>query len=188
MEDKSIVELYFQRNEQAIAETASKYGNYCYSIAYNILNSSGDAEESVNDTYNDAWRTIPPHRPSILSTFLGKITRRISIDRFRRRTAEKRGGGELPLVLEELEECIAGEKSIEEELERRRLSEVVNAFVLSLKGTEQKVFLCRYWYADSIGSISRRLGFSESKVKSMLFRTREKLRSLLIKEGFDEKL
>ena len=184
MDDNMIVDLYFQRSEKAITETAAKYGNYCYSIAFNILNNNEDAEESVNDTYNDAWNSIPPHRPSILATFLGKITRRISIDRWRKRNAEKRGGGEIPLVLDELQDCIANVTSVEEEYEKQHLSDVINAFVKSLPETEQKVFLCRYWYVDSISSISKQFGFTESKVKSMLFRTREKLRLVLIKEGF----
>lgn len=184
MDDNIIVDLYFQRSEKAIIETATKYGNYCYSIAYNILSSNEDAEESVNDTYNDAWNSIPPHRPSILATFLGKITRRISIDRWRKRNAEKRGGGEIPLVLDELQDCIANVTSVEEEYEKQHLSDVINTFVKSLPETEQKVFLCRYWYVDSISSISKQFGFSESKVKSMLLRTREKLRLVLIKEGF----
>lgn len=185
MDDKRIVELYFERSEQAISETASKYGNYCYSIAYNILDNTEDAEESVNDTYVDAWNSIPPHRPSILATFLGKITRRISIDRWRKDHAEKRGGGEMPLVLEELQECVADDSSVEQEVEKRRLSAIINTFVLSLPETEQMVFLCRYWYMDSVDSICKQFGFSESKVKSMLHRTREKLRTTLRKEGFE---
>ncbi len=184
MEDKSIVDLYWQRNEQAITETENKYGSYCRSIAYNILHSNEDAEECVNDTYIDAWHSMPPHRPSVLSTFLGKITRRISIDRFRHRTAEKRGGGEMPPVLDELEDCIADEESIEEEYEKQRLSDVINTFLRSLPETERKVFLCRYWYMDSIADISKQFTFSESKVMSMLFRTRAKLRDVLVKEGF----
>lgn len=184
MDDKRIVELYWKRSERAIAETQSKYGSYCYSIAYNILNSNEDAEESVNDTYNDTWNSIPPCRPSILSTFLGKITRRISIDRWRKHNAQKRGGGEMTLVLDELQECVAGEKTVEQEFERKHLSDVVNYFVMALPRTEQKVFLCRYWYMDSINSICKQFGFSESKVKSMLFRIREKLRVTLEKEGF----
>ena len=184
MDDQRIVELYWERSEKAVSETASKYGNYCYSIAYNVLANNEDAEESVNDTYMDAWNSIPPHRPSILSTFLGKITRRISIDRWRKRSAKKRGSGVLPLVLDELHECVADDKSLEQEFERHRLSNVVNSFVKSLPETEQKVFLCRYWYMDSIDSICRQFGFSESKVKSMLYRTRGKLRVILSKEGF----
>lgn len=184
MDDKRIVDLYFERSERAIVETASRYGNYCYSIAYNILASNEDAEESVNDTYNAAWNSMPPHRPSVLSTFLGKITRRISIDRWRKRNAGKRGGGEMPLVLEELQDCVADEKSVETEYEKQQLSVIINRFVTALPETEQQVFLCRYWYMDPVNSICRQFGFSESKVKSMLFRTREKLRVVLEKEGF----
>lgn len=183
MDDKQIVELYWQRNESAIDETASKYGPYCHSIAYNILDNDADAEESVNDTYLDAWNSMPPHRPSILATFLGKITRRISIDRWRKRSAEKRGGGQITVVLDELEECLTDGKSVEQEVEAKILSEVINSFVKSLPDTEQRVFLCRYWYMDSIETISNEFGFSQSKVKSMLYRTREKLRARLIKEG-----
>ncbi len=184
MEDGRIVELYWQRDERAIEETARKYGAYCQSIAYAILGQEADAEECVNDTYRGAWESIPPHRPTVLSTFLGKLTRRISIDRFRRLYAHKRGGGEMPLVLEELEACVAGGEDPVEEYERKRLSEVMAAFVRGLPEMEQKVFLCRYWYMESISSICTRFGYSESRVKSMLYRTREKLRTLLVKEGF----
>lgn len=183
MDDKQIVDLYWQRNETAIDETAAKYGPYCHSIAYNILNNDADAEESVNDTYLDAWNGMPPHRPSILPTFLGKITRRISIDRWRRRSAEKRGGGQITVALDELEECIADEKSVEQKVEAKLLADVINSFVKALPDTEQRVFLCRYWYMDSVESIAKEFGFSQSKVKSMLYRTREKLRARLIKEG-----
>ncbi len=183
MDDKQIVDLYWQRNQTAIDETATKYGPYCHSIAYNILDNNADAEESVNDTYLDAWNSMPPHRPSVLSTFLGKITRRISIDRWRRRNAEKRGGGQITVVLDELEECVADGKSVEQEVEAKMLADVINSFVKSLPDTEQRVFLCRYWYIDSVESIAKEFGFSHSKVKSMLYRTREKLRARLIKEG-----
>lgn len=184
MDDKTIIALYWERSEKALAETAAKYGNYCYSISYNILNNKEDAEESVNDTYIAAWKAMPPHRPSILSAFLGKITRRISIDRWRNHSAQKRGGGELPLVLEELKECISDKNKVEHEVEHRILAEKINEFVKSLPHREQQVFLCRYWYMDSIDSICKQFGFSESKVKSMLKRTRERLRTTLNKEGF----
>ena len=183
MDDTQIVELYWERKECAIEETATKYGSYCYSIAQNILHNEDDAKECVNDTWLDAWNSMPPHRPSVLSTFLGKLTRRISIDKWRRSTAKKRGDGQLPLVLAELEDCISDGKSIEEETERKLLAEVIAAFVKSLPETEQKVFLCRYWYMDSVSAIATRFRFSESKVKSMLSRTREKLRVRLEKEG-----
>lgn len=183
MDDTQIVELYWARKESAIEETEAKYGSYCRSIAGNILQNQEDAEECINDTWLGAWNSMPPHRPSVLSTFLGKLTRRISIDKWRHVNAKKRGDGQLPLVLAELEDCISDGKSIEEETERKLLTEVIAAFVKSLPETEQKVFLCRYWYMDSVSSIASRFRFSESKVKSMLSRTREKLRVRLEKEG-----
>ncbi len=183
MDDTQIVTLYWERKEAAINETAAKYGSYCYSIAKNILHNEDDAKESVNDTWLDAWNSMPPHRPSILSTFLGKLTRRISIDKWRHSNAKKRGGGQLPLALTELEECVSDGTSIEDETERKLLSDVLTSFVKDLPEAEQKVFLCRYWYMDSVSSIADRFRFSESKVKSMLFRTREKLRVRLEKEG-----
>lgn len=184
MDDKGIIGLYFARNEQAIDETARKYGSYCFSIAHNILTSREDAEESVNDTYLDAWNSIPPHIPNSLALFLGKITRRISIDRYRYRNAQKRGGGEMELVLDELYQCIAEGSDVETEFEKAHLTQVIREFVKALPGNEQKVFICRYWYMDSVRSIGKRFGYSESKVKSMLHRTREKLREALGKEGY----
>ena len=135
MDDGRIVELYWTRSEQAIEKTAAKYGKYCYSIALNILGSKEDAEESVNDTYVKAWYSMPPHRPTILATFLGKLTRRISIDKWRNRTAEKRGGGEIPLVLEELDEFIADNNRVEQAVEQKRLGELIAAFVKTLPET-----------------------------------------------------
>ena len=184
MEDNRIIDLYWQRNEDAILETASKYGKYLHSIAYQVLSNTQDAEECVNDTYIDAWNTMPPHRPSILSTFLGKITRRISIDLWRKYSAEKRGGGEVALALDELEDCVSGNGSVEEESERRELTRKINEFLLALPVTERQVFLCRYWYMDSVSSIAKQFDYSESKITSMLHRTRAKLRVLLEKEGY----
>ena len=184
MDDARIVALYWERSDEAIPETASKYGSYLASISQNILASREDADECVNDTYHDAWNAMPPHRPSILSTFLGKITRRISIDRWRQLTAEKRGGGELTLALDELEDCVSGTGSIENEMERRELEKLFNDFLNALPVTERRVFLCRYWYMDSIQSIAQQFGFSQSKVASMLHRTRAKLRAVLAKEGY----
>ena len=184
MEDKSIIRLYFARQEQAIEETEKKYGKYCFSIAHNILADREDAQECVNDTWLDAWNSIPPHRPNSLALFLGKITRRVSIDKWRRRNARKRGGGELALVLDELYQCIPDEIDVEKEFEKKCLAEVINSFVKSLPDGERRVFLCRYWYMDPVRSICKRFGYSESKVKSMLFRTREKLKKKLCEEGF----
>lgn len=183
MEDEKIIELFWNRSESAISETAQKYGNYCYSIAYNILTNSEDAEESVSDTYMAAWKAMPPRRPSILATFLGKITRHLSIDRWRSRNRYKRGGGEIVLALEELEDCIADSQTVEMALERKQLAVVFNRFLDSLPETERRVFLCRYWYLDPIADIAGYYGFSVSKVTSMLHRTRKKLRTTLEKEG-----
>lgn len=184
MDDARIVELYWERNENAISETANKYGSYLNSISYNILVNSEDAQECVNDTYHDAWNSMPPHRPSILSTFLGKITRRIAIDRFRKNKAVKRGGSEITLALEELEDCVAGSSDVEREYERQEVIELINRFLQSLPDTERKVFLCRYWYMDSIPSISEQFGFSQSKITSILYRVRGKLKVQLVKEGY----
>ena len=184
MDDARIVALYWERSDEAIPETASKYGSYLASISQNILASREDAEECVNDTYHDAWNSMPPHRPSILSTFLGKITRRISIDRWRKLTADKRGGGELALAMDELEECVSSSGSVEDEIEHKELARLFNDFLNLLPTTERRVFLCRYWYMDSIQSIAQQFGFSQSKVASMLHRIRAKLRTVLEKEGY----
>ena len=183
MNDKNIVDMYFNRDEEAITQTDKKYGRYCYSIAYNILTNKEDAEESVSDTYMTAWRAIPPRRPSVLSTFLGKITRHISIDRWRERSAYKRGGGEVTLALEELEDCVAGLQNVEMEYERKELIRAYVKFLDTLPVTERRVFLCRYWYVDSVEAIAEKFGFSQSKVKTMLHRTRAKLRMQLAEEG-----
>ena len=183
MDDKRIVELYWDRDESAIQETADKYGGYLYTIAMNVLAFHEDAEESVNDTYNDAWNSMPPHRPSILATFLGKITRRLSIDKWRARNAAKRGASQTAMVLEELEYCVSGGNDVAETAEAKELTRFINDFLTDLPETDRSVFLCRYWYMDPIESIAKQFGFSQSKVTSMLFRTRKKLRSLLEKEG-----
>ena len=183
MEDQGIVELFFDRSEQAIVETDKKYGGYCYTIAYNILASREDSEESVSDTYFSAWNTIPPRKPTLLQAFLGKITRHISIDRWRKQTAQKRGGKELTLALEELGECL-DTRGMEAEITHRELTRVLNGFLATLAETERNVFLCRYWYMDTIETIAKITGFSQSKVTSMLHRSRGKLRKKLAEEGY----
>lgn len=184
MEDTCIVDLYWARSENAIVETSAKYGSYCYSIAYNILANAEDADESVNDTYLDAWNSMPPHRPAILSTFLGKITRRVSIDKWRGRTAEKRGSGEITLVLDELSDCVPSSQNVEHEIETAELAKVINDFVMSLPPMDRRVFICRYWYLDPISAISQQFGFSQSKVKMMLYRQRQRLLSHLEREAY----
>lgn len=184
MDDRQIVDLYWARDESALRETAVKYGNYCRSIAYTILKDKQDAEESVNDTYLDAWNAMPPNRPSVLSAFLGKITRRISIDRRRARSAKKRGGDEITLALEELDECIHGSHDVELQIQRNELVSVIHRFISTLPETERRIFLLRYWYLESIQAIAARYGFTQSKVASMLHHIRGKLRKLLDKEGY----
>lgn len=184
MEDAHIIQLFWARDQAAISESSKKYGKYCHSIAYGILGDQGDAEESVNDAYLDAWNTIPPHRPAVLSTFLGKLTRRVAIDMWRARTAEKRGGGEVALALDELAECIPDGRSVEAEVETAELAKVLDSFVMSLPPMERRVFIRRYWYLDPVADIAGQFGFSQSKVKMMLHRQRAKLLARLEKECF----
>lgn len=184
MEDERIVSLYWERSEDAIKETSEKYGSYLTSISYNILSNIEDAKECVNDTYHDAWNCMPPHKPSILSIFLGKITRRISISKWRYSNAEKRGGGEIVLALDELSECVSGQGTIENEIIKKELTDLICRFLHDLSETERGIFLCRYWYMDSISSIAKQYNFTQSKVTSMLHRIRKKLRTILEKEGY----
>lgn len=184
MEDEAIVTMYWARQEEAIHASAQKYGRYCHAIAQNILRDEADAGECVNDTWLGAWNAMPTHRPANLGGFLGKITRRIAIKRWQAMRAEKRGGGETALVLEELEGCIASGADPVETLEAAELARVLDGFVRALPETERKVFLCRYWYMDPVASIAAQFGFSTSKVKSMLHRTRQRLREYLKKEDF----
>ena len=183
MKDEQIIDLYFQRSEEAIRQTEAAHGHKLYTLAYRILCSREDAEESVSDTYLAAWNTIPPRRPNFLNAFLAKMTRHISIDRWRKRSAQKRGGGEIILALDELEECV-DTHNVETELAKKELTRVLNAFLSSLPETERNVFLCRYWYLDSIQTILEVSGFSQRKVTSMLHRLRGKLRKKLSEEGY----
>ena len=183
MNDRQILQLFWSRDEQAIRETQTKYGSFCYSIAYSVLRDRQDAEECVNDTYLEAWNSIPPSRPEPLSGFLGMLTRRISLDRYRKKHAQKRGGDTVFLSYDELKDCLPDRsQSVEGELEKRELGRVLNDFLRSLRETECSVFLRRYWFFDSVEEISRRYGFGQSKVKMMLSRTRTKLRKRLEQE------
>ena len=183
MEDTQIIDLYFSRDQQAIQQTDQKYGRLCYQIAWNILSSREDAEESVSDTYLSAWNSIPPTRPVFLAAFLAKITRHISLDRWRKNSAGKRGGGETAVALEELEECISGGSDPEAQLRAKELRGALNRFLDGLPQRERVLFVSRYWYLRSIKQMVEETGMSESSVKTQLFRTREKLRRFLDKEG-----
>lgn len=183
MEDSQILALYFARSEKAIQETDRKYGRYCYKIAYSILASRQDSEESVNDTYLSAWNSIPPRKPARLATYLGRLTRNISIDRWRGSNAQKRGRGEAALALDELSQCVSGQPGMDETMVQKEVIASLNRFLASLAEDERTVFLCRYWYVNSMEEIAQKTGFSLGKVKSMLHRTRKKLAANLQKEG-----
>ncbi len=186
MEDEKIVALYWQRDESAIQETKDKYGLYLSKIAYNILCSSQDSEESVNDTYLAAWDSLPPHKPSKLSTYLGKITRRISIDVFRKKNRDKRQASEYALSLTELKDCIpAKEGAPEHALEIQLLANAIQDFLRLISEDARNLFIGRYYFLDPLREVARYCGMSESKAKSMLFRTRCSLKSYLEKEGFN---
>ena len=182
MNDKDIIELFLERNESAISETDRKFRQYCRKTAQNILGNESDAEEAVNEAYLGLWNSIPPHIPENLAAYLGRITRNISLKILRSRKTMKHGGGEAELVFDELEECVKSPQNIEKDIEMSELGGFINKFLEQLPDTERRVFMCRYWYFDSISDISQRFGFSQSKVKSMLMRTRKKLRKMLEKE------
>lgn len=183
MEDYAIVSLYWLRNPDAIRESGRKYGAYCKKIAWNILRDGRDAEECVNDTWLNAWNAMPEDRPDRLGPFLGKITRNLAFNRWRSGHAEKRGGGELPAVLEELAESVCGGSDLQETMEAAELAAAVNRFLRTLAERERTMFLRRYWFAEPIADIARRYGIRENTVRSRLFRIREKLRRHLEKEG-----
>ena len=183
MDDSRIIELFFERSEQAISETSEKYGSYCHYIAYSILQNEADSEECVNDTYLKAWDSIPPMRPNRLQTFLGKITRNLSLNRWEKNSADKRGGGQVSLVLDELDECIPSGEDTEQITENTVIKDIIDAFLDDLPASARKIFVRRYWYMDSVKEIARIYGFTESKVTVTLFRTREKLKRVLEKEG-----
>ena len=184
MEDRKIVDLYWQRDENAIPETAAKFGGYCRTIAYNILADAEDAEECLNDTWLRAWNTMPTNRPSRLAPYLGKLSRWISLTRLREKTSLKRGGGETELVLDELAEAVDSGADVEKAVELKELNAALRRFLKNLGETERQVFLARYWFIASIAEIAEKFGFSESKVNSMLHRTRKKLRKALETEGY----
>ena len=183
MTDEMILSLYFERNEDAIAQTKTKYHKYLYTIAHNILNNREDAEECENSTYFAAWNSIPPNRPKALSLYLGKIVRNFALKQLRKENAQKRGGGEALLSLEELGACIPDTCVFDQTSDAQSLGELLSRFLYTLDITERRVFICRYFHCDSIKSLAKTFGMKESRVKMMLMRTREKLSLYLQKEG-----
>ena len=185
MDDSRIVEMYWKRDEQAIPATAQKYGSYCISIAGNILDSWEDVEECVNDAYLQAWNAMPPHRPEELSAFLGKIVRNMALNRYKHNTADKRGGGEVALVLDELSALVSGKDDVQQELNRRELAAAIDSFLDTLAPKKRAVFVSRYWYTESITAIALRYGMKPGSVSMMLNRLRRKLKHYLTERGFE---
>lgn len=183
LEDSQIVSLYWDRNETAIDYTDKKYGKYLAKIAYNILADREDSQESVNDTYLAAWDSMPPHKPQVLSTYLGKLTRRISIDLFRRKNSQKRGGGEYILSLQELESCI-GNDTTQQAVDMQLLTKTIEKYLQEISPEARNVFLGRYYYLDPVKKVAAYCRISESKAKILLYRTRQGLWEHLQREGF----
>ncbi len=180
MEDNKIIELYWKRDEAAIDESNKKYGNYCHTIAYNILRSKEDSDECVNDTWHNAWRVIPPEKPTKLQYFFGRITRNLALDRYGYNKAKKRNS-DLESAIDEYYECIPnGEFTVEDELILKRL---INGFLESLDSRARIIFLRRYWYALTVQEIAKKMGMSESHVSVILHRTRNRFKDYLKKEG-----
>lgn len=182
MEDTKIIELFFSRDENALLQIAAKYGSYCSSIAYNVLGSSEDASECMNDTLLRAWNSIPPTKPENLKAYLGRIARNLAIDRYDKMSAEKRGGGQYELALDELSECIADANA---SVETGELTKFINAFLEKQDKEKRMIFVKRYYYLDPVKKISKDMSLSESKVKTTLFRLRNSLKEELQKEGIN---
>ena len=184
MSDEEIISLFFARDEQALVYTEAKYGPYCFALANAILPIREDAEETISDTYLKAWQTIPPKRPSVLRMFLAKITRNLAFSRWRNLTAQKRGSGALPLVLEELEECIGAGEDPGTILEAKELTRTIAAFLDTLPKRDSNIFLRRYFFLEDANAISARYGLRRDAVSQSLSRTRKKLKAHLIQEGY----
>ena len=184
MEDERIIQLYFARDEQAVAETDRKYGGYCFTLANAILNNREDAEEAVSDTYLKTWQAIPPRKPQVLKLFLAKITRNLSFSRWRKYTAEKRGGGAMELVLEELDACIPAPGTLEDSLMGKELAKAIRCFLNTCPEREQDIFLRRYFFVEETEMIARHYGMKRATVQRTLSRTREKLKTYLTREGY----
>lgn len=184
MEDKTIIDLYWARKEEAIHRTEEKYGAYCRKIAGNILTDRQDREECINDTWLKAWNSMPDERPDILSAFLGAITRNLCLDRYRKNHAGKRGGGEVAYIFDEFMDGAKDREPVTQ-MEERELTDALNHYLKNLSVEQRVIFVRRYWYMDSIEDIAKRCACSENRIKSILFRQRGKLKEYLRKEGFD---
>lgn len=185
MEDSEIIALYFNRDERAIEETNKKYGRYCASIAKNILGSDQSAEECLSDALLSAWSSIPPERPRRLSAYLGRLARNAAFNRYKQARAEKRGGGELPLVLDELAQCVSSRDTVENQLDSQELARALNSYVAALPAERQRAFILRYYHAMKLADIAERMGRSQPWVAKTLERERTRLKKYLIERGFE---
>ena len=186
MEDAAIVALYWARDEQALAETAAKFGAYCRKIADNILHSAHDAEECENDTWLAAWNSMPTNRPARLAPYLGRITRNLALDRFDRAAAQKRGSGQTCAPLDELAECVAAPGSVEDSFDAAETGRLISAFLRTQSEEVRSMFILRYFYCEPVEALAARFHCGESRIKTTLLRTRRKLKEHLIKEGYCE--
>lgn len=184
MDDRQIIELYFERDERAIEETQNKYGRYCFAVANNILSNEQDSEECVNDTYHKAWNAIPPQNPNSLKLFLARIARNLALDKIKSDNREKRGGREVALALDEISEIISDGSDIESELYGKELMKSVNSFLHTLPERECSIFVSRYFYLESIDKIAKKYILSSANVSKILSRTRIRLKEFLKKEGY----
>ena len=182
MSEQEIIELYLARNEEAVRKSEEAYGAYCHTIAYRILQDDGEAAECVNDTWFQAWRTIPPTIPNSLGAYLAKITRNLSLNRYRKGHQKKREADRVAVCLDELQECVSGGVNPEQIVEQSYLGQVISDFLRGLPKEERIMFVRRYFYMDSVTEVASYLGCSESKVKTTMFRCRKKLQQILIRE------
>lgn len=185
MDDIIIIEQYLMRDEKAIENTSLKYGSYCMKISFNILCDQSDSEENVNDTYMQVWKSIPPNRPDSLMAYLGKLCRNLALNKLKARNAIKRTGDNSSLSLDELSLCTPSGVNIENQVEMSHLSKCISDFLHTQKEEMRNVFVCRYFYCQSIEEICEKFSFSQSKVKSILMRVRSRLRAYLEKEGYE---
>lgn len=182
MEDSEIIGLFWDRSEDAVAEASKKYGGYCRTIAGNILGNWADIEECLNDTWLAAWDSMPPQRPWKLSVYLGRITRNLALNRHKSMTAQKRGGGQVDSVLEELQECLSG-PDMNEKLDEMVLRDVLNKFLRGQHSRNRAIFLRRYWAMDRVEDIAMDLGLRQGQTRTILYRMRRELKKHLEKEG-----
>ncbi len=185
MDDKEIIQMFRERDESALAAMSKKYGSYCFFIARNILGNQEDAEECINDAYLNLWNSIPPAEPEVLSVYLGKIVRNLSFNLYKKKTAKKRGCGQIPAVLDELSELISDASTTESKWNEKLLIESINEFLAMLPEKKRTIFVLRYWYSCSIKEIAKKIGMADNTVAVQLKRLRVKLHNYLKERDFE---